>query len=470
MKLNTINFRYLLLFMPWALAELLADLPQASFLVAWLGSVFILVISTSGYVKARRQDLPFKEQFMRPLFLTQFIFVGYMALTSVFYFMDLLGYRYLEYQSYSLIDYYSLDIAARCQRLYILAHASYTTGLLLLSDSTIKRKWRIDKGLIDSAFFIKATIIFSIATFVFAFVPGLDQFAVKFKDLTYISSILALVYSILEKRTDRIAATGALFAVNFLAAFLSGWKEPIIVTMIVLGGYLYPLYKRVVIALFIPLFFAAIFILPSYNSKFRELAWIEGVNSEQAAQTAIDAIQQGDVDLSSDNWTFLTNRLSEISMFVIYVDRVPSKIDYYGTKIINESFLFLVPRLFWPDKPDVESHVMERVYEIGVVNRNMNVSAKPPIIVDAYLSGGAVVIVFVLLIMGLLTAWIANKCEYLFGGYQLGIAWAFSGLFQILWRGNCMEFLVNSLLWGVITLYMVFYVMRWLKIIEPANS
>ncbi len=459
-----------LLYIPWLLALLCSPLPQLSYLIAWLGSILILLFTVTGKIMPVPHDLPKKSQFMRPLFLTQVIFVGYMALTSVFFFMDTLGFRYFETLPYSLVDYRSLDLVAECQRYYCLAHASYTTGLLLLTRSYRHRKWEIHLSSSYSVFFIKATLVLIVLTAFFAVVPGLDQFAVKFRDLSYISSIMAFVYAIIEKNSQRILISGFIFGFSFLAAFLSGWKEPIVVTIIVLGGYLYPMYRRTVTLAFVPLFLVSVFILPSYNSIFRQLSWGEGIASEQAAQSAFEAIQQGDVDFQTDNWSFLTDRLSEVSMFVEYVDKVPSRIDYFGSSIFTQSVLFLVPRVFWPDKPDVEQHVMQRVYKIGVINQNMDVSAKPPLVVDAYLTGGPFFIFFFLLLMGMLTAWISNQCEHLFGGYNFGSAWVFAGLFQILWRGTCMEFLFNSIFWGIITMYLMAFVMRKMGYIRPSHS
>jgi len=151
----------------------------------------------------------------------------------------------------------------------------------------------------------------------------------------------------------------------------------------------------------------------------------------------------------------LVNRLSEIDMFTRFVQSTPKQIDYFGFTLLKQSGTAVIPRIFWPSKPITEEMVMERVYNAGVINRFSNVSAKPAFIVDAYLSGGAWGILFYLFVYGAIAQLIALRAEKLFGGYILGTALIFSGLFQILWRGLSFEFLINSVLWSYITMFII---------------
>jgi len=61
---------------------------------------------------------------------------------------------------------------------------------------------------------------------------------------------------------------------------------------------------------------------------------------------------------------------------------------------------------------------------------------------------------------------IAIKAEKLFGGYILGAALIFSGLFQIFWRGLSFEFLVNSVFWSYVTMIIVFKILRSKNILK----
>jgi len=153
-------------------------------------------------------------------------------------------------------------------------------------------------------------------------------------------------------------------------------------------------------------------------------------------------------------------------MFTTYVQSTPKNIDYYGLQLLKQSAIAIVPRAFWPSKPSTEELVMERVYDAGVIRRGSNVSAKPAFIVDAYLSGGTLGIIISLFLYGAIAQLISLKAEKLFGGYTLGTALIFSGLFQIFWRGLSFEFLINSVFWSYISMLAIFRVLRYTRILK----
>lgn len=464
------SLRYLILFIPWFFSLLFIGNPNASYLIAWLGSILNLVLVYYGVIKPLPPDMQRRDQLMRPLFLSQLIFVGYMSLTSIFFYLDVLGYKNFVKATVFHVNYSTLEETAASQRIYALAHASYAFGLLLFANYKKNSKWKVNVEKIDANFFLKATIILTVLKIVFIFIPGLSQFAIKAGDMAHISSIISIVYVSENKKAQFYIISFVLFAFNFAQILLSGWKEPIIFTLIVFAAYLYPKYRRTVLLSAIPIFVAVVFFLPSFNSAFRNQAWTEGVESTVAVQSAIEAIQTGEIDVYVDNWEFLVNRASEIAMLNDYTRKVPDEIPYYGNTIIWDSFRFILPRLFWPDKPDIEEHVMKRVYQIGIVNQQMLVSAKPPIVVDAYLSGGALYVFIIIFLFGALTAYISRLAEYLFCGYTLGSIWIFLGLFQILHRGNCMEFLVNSVFWGIVSMYIVLFILKRFNYIIPKTE
>lgn len=460
------TFRYIILFIPWILSLLFSSNPQLSFLIAWFGSIFNLVLVLGGYIKPLPDDLPVSEQLIRPVFLTQILFVGYTCLTSIFFYLDVLGYRNFEKLTIFHVDIRALEETAASQRLYILAHASYAFGLLLQMRYNTHSKWRLNTSKFDANFFLKMAIVFSVLKYVFAFTPGLNQFAVKASDVAYISSIIALVSPGDGRSKQFYFITLIIFLFNFIQVLFSGWKEPVIFTLILLVALLYPRYKKLVVITSIPALMLVIFILPSFNSLFRDQVWTQGVESTVATSSAIEALQGGEIDVYTDNWDFLTKRASEISMLNDYMRKVPKEIDYYGNSLILDGFKFIMPRIIWPDKPDIEKHVMQRVYKVGIVSDLMIVSAKPPIVVDAYISGAELYVFLVLFLFGLLTSYISRLCETLFCGYNIGTKWIFLGLFQIFSKGSCFEFMFNSIFWGVISMFIMLFIFRRLNYIS----
>ena len=138
--------RYLVLYIPWLLAMLLKSDPKLSFVVAWLGSFLIFYLTLSGWVKSLPKDLKISEQLMRPIFLVQIIFAGFMCCTPIFYFFDVLGYEdFHKTTEYYLIDYEKLNITAQCQRYYCLGHAAFVTGILLFMNYPAQQKYYVKK-------------------------------------------------------------------------------------------------------------------------------------------------------------------------------------------------------------------------------------------------------------------------------------------------------------------------------------
>jgi len=403
---------------------------------------------------------------MRPIFLVQIVFAGYTCCTSIFFFLSVLGYEnFHKTNLFYLVDVNSLAITAECQRYYCLGHAAFVTGILMFMKYPIKQKYYYNKEKLPNLLLLFALISFPLSE-VFLHVPGLSQFYTQLNTLSFISGTLALAFAIPLKNIRNTVICLALFLFNFYQAIISGFKEPIIISIMVLGLFLYPSYKKLVVVIFIPLLLLIFFLLPTFNTVFRANAWSGDTNTDDATQLALDATLNGSAGLGDTNWQFLTSRLSEISMFTKFVQSTPDNIPYYKTKILQQSAEAIVPRLFWPSKPNTEDLIMERVYDAGVIYRGEEVSAKPAFIVDAYLSYGGWGILMAMFAYGALAQLIANKAEELFGGYILGTALIFSGLFQSFWRGLSFEFIINVIFWSYVSMLIIFKVLRAKNILK----
>ena len=453
------------LFIPWGLSLLLKSDPILSYFIAWLGSFFIFFVTLTGQIKPLPEDRAFAEQLMRPIFIVQIIFAGYMSCTSIFFFFSVLGYdNFQKLNSAILINQHTLELTAQCQRYYCLGHASFVSGIFVFMDYPAKSKYYIEKEKLANLLLRLALILFPVSIF-FLRVPGLSQFYFQLSSLSFIAGTLALAFALPLRKIGNTLICLALYGFNFYQAFISGYKEPIIISVLVLGIFLYPNYKKLVTVIFVPALLLLFIFLPAYVSSFRETAWSGDESTEEASQAALDATLNKNPGDDS-NWGFLVYRLSEIEMFTKYVESTPAYVDYYGLTILQQSGIAIVPRIFWPGKPSTEALIMERVYAAGVVNRNSNVSAKPPYIVDAYLSYGQTGIFIYLFAYGAFAQLICIKAEKLFGGYTLGAALIFSGLFQIFWRGLSFEFIINSVFWSYVSMIVIFKIMRSRKILK----
>ncbi|MDB4927002.1 exosortase Y-associated Wzy-like protein [Mucilaginibacter sp.] len=458
--------RYLILYIPWILSIALQGDPVVSYLTAWIGSFFIFYISYSGWIKPLATDRSIAAQLMRPIFLVQLIFIGYMACSSIFYFLNLLGYANFVQSVVKLsVDYDKLALTAQCQRYYVLGHAAFATGLILSMKYPVQQKYKIDNTKLANILLIIAVVFLPLSVLAIK-ITGLTQFSHQFSALSFVSGTLALAFAIPLKKIFNTLFCAFLYLSNFYEALTSGYKEPIIISVLVLGIFLYPSYKKMVTFTFVPALLLLFMLLPTYNSIYRANVWGDDVNANDAYKIALNAALNADQSEDETNWGFLVYRLSEIDMFTAFLQSTPEYIDYYGFDLVKQAGIVVVPRIFWPSKPSTEQLVMERVYKAGVVRIGSNVSAKPAYIVDAYLSGGALGVFLALFVYGTAVQLISQKAEQLFGGYVLGTALIFSGLFQIFWRGQSFEFLLNSVFWSYISMLIIHKTLRAFTILE----
>jgi hypothetical protein len=116
---------YIILYIPWLISLLFESSPVISYSIAWLGSFFIFYVTLTGKLKTLPEDRSISEQLMRPIFLPQIIFAGFMCSTSIFYMLNALGYQYFTKTSnFFLINNDTLLLTAQCQRYSCLAHAA----------------------------------------------------------------------------------------------------------------------------------------------------------------------------------------------------------------------------------------------------------------------------------------------------------------------------------------------------------
>jgi hypothetical protein len=215
---------------------------------------------------------------------------------------------------------------------------------------------------------------------------------------------------------------------------------------------------------------ALLTILPTYAGILREMTWEGNVRAQEAAEVALERTLEGDVNLARQNWTFLTNRLSLIKMFTEYLENVPEHHPHYGMEIAKNGIMGVVPGAIWPGKPRLERLAMERAYENGVVSRTSTVSAKPPFIFDAYLSFGALGVLFWCFVFGAIASFASRLAERWFGGYLLGSGLVYTALFRVFWKGPAFEYFFNPVFWSFLVMGALFLAGKWAGILVPQRE
>lgn len=465
---NNNPFKLILtLYLPVLISYILINSPITSYFIAWFGSLFIFYTSILSPAAIIKTDLPIHKQIMRPIFLTQLIFAGFMCTTSIFYFMDHLGYRYLTETNYGaqFKESEQTTLIASCQRMTLFAHAALVNGMLLTQRQVIRVK--------SIKFFQNDDFIIWLCVIVFTLgslsqqVSGLSQIALPLTLVGISCAAVLFVKGFISKNIKYLGIGATIFIINFIHASLSGYKEPIIINIIILGCLFFNYYKKLILFLFVPTLYALLYFLPTYNNTVRQ-SWSGEVSAEEAQSRAFENLSaKNEEQIENTNWTFLTTRLSEMEMFTQFVDFVPSHHEYYDWEIIENSLEGLIPRVFWSGKPNMETVSMQRVYDAGVANKMSAVSAKTRPVVDAYLSFGIPGVFFFMLLYGMLVQHLSDKAEEIFGGYELGCVIMFNSIFQGLWRGNNFEFMFNNIFWGYVIMWMLFYLLRTIKVLKP---
>ena len=445
------SVKYITLFLPLMLAFFLQGDPVLSYMTAWIGSFILLYLSLTGFIAPLPTDLPIVQQLMRPVFIIQVIFCGFNFCSSIFFFLDALGMRDYVWTKNYYVDIRKIDKIAEAQRYYLLGHISLLVGMYSRSINLVKQKYRVREDLDWSTFLLGFTVLIFIASFITRFIPGLSQIAEQCRNLFFLSGTYAFCYAIIKKDKSLIFFAGLLYFYSFFSTLISGFKEPVIVSILLVCIFMYPYYRRTILIAGLPLIYVCFFVIPIYVTTFRGLVNDGDVTSLTEARD--EAITKT-LESKESNWDFLTGRLSEIGMFTTYIESTPKRIPYYGTKLVEQALIVLVPRIAWKDKPVTEELVMQRVFDAGVVSSLAKVSAKPMYIVDGYLSGGLFGIMLSLFLYGYALQWMCGIAESWFGGYFLGTAIMFNGLFPILWRGLSFEFLLNTVLYSFLTLWL----------------
>lgn len=450
----------ILVYLPWIISLGTQFDPVLSYFVAWAGSFFIFYWTLFSNLRCISLDMPLSRQVMRPIVLIQLIFAGFMCSTSIFFFLDHLGYEY--FNKISILPFTPNEQTyniAKCQRLSLLAHAALVTGIIVKIKKYPVIKHRLNLNI--DFFLIWLCIACYLLGGAASRIPSIVQFSFGLINIAISCSALILTRGILQRKKGFILFGGGIFVLNFLAATLTGYKESVIINIIIISFLLYPHFKKVVLVLAIPTIYLLLYVLPTFTNIVRHQSWSGEKSAEQARVDALNAILNNETaTIDETNWSFLTERLSEISMFTKFVEYFPKEKDYYGIDIFYNSILAIIPRALWPGKFNTEEISMNRVYEAGVINRNSAVSAKTRPVVDGYVSAGTLGVFISIFLYGLITQALCNKAEEWFGGYELGCIIIFNAVFQSLWRGNNFEFLLNNIFYGYLAMYAIFFILK----------
>lgn len=457
-----------LFFLPYFISLYFGDSPAIKYWICWGGSFWIFLVTFKGWVNPLPKDLSFAQQFMRPFIFAHILSAGYMAISSVFFFIHYNGYYYFD--QVDVPEPFRLIKIAQCQQYYQLAHAAFATGLTFsMKGFGEQRYWAYPKT-IDAKMFFRLTLITFILMQLMRFLPFGTGFRNNLNQLSLLASLLFFVQAISEKKQLFVAIL--LFSINVVLGMLSGMKSATLIIILYLGAHYFSRYRWRTLAfggIALWLWFSFI---PTISYFIRQQAWFGSQTTTAAVQNAIAGIQGNTVDSRRLNWELLVFRSSEIGMFIRYVDHIPAKRDYYKFQIVDQALMGLLPRFMRPDGKSIDETAMERAIEVGIVDRTKDntTSTKPALVADAYMSGAEIGILITFFLFGFMSTQMAKICESLFGGYALGTVLVFNGCFSIFQSGNCFENIPASVFYGFITMYFMFFLLIELGILQRVRN
>jgi hypothetical protein len=454
-------------YLPFGLSMALGTESREAWWISWVGSWFIFAMVWSGRVFALEDDRLRSDQALRPWFIVHLVYAAYSFTTSIFYWLDLQGWFFLNHGHHAPAPEEQLALAARAQVLYGLAHAALVTGFGLARRPAADIPWRWASRRSLPEILIKGSAVAYLCSLGFGMLPGLDQFAVKARSLAIVAAGMSFGLAFREKETRWVPLAVGINGVLLMVSLMSGWKEATLV-LVLLNAVAFYSFAPVLVSVITAMVFGAAFvILPSVSNTVRQQSWYSENSKKEAFNLAwLEFKEKNSQELAEETWAFLTHRLSEQALFTSYINATPGRLEYHGWGIAGQAVAGLVPRQLWPDKPNLERLVMVRVYENGAVSELSSVSAKPQFVVDGYLSAGAAGVLLSGLVLGWLSRTCSRWCEEYFGGYLIGGV-VFNGLFSIFWRANCWEFLLNPVIWSLFLAWVLHHLARMGGLIAP---
>jgi hypothetical protein len=459
--------RIAILFLPSLIGLMWLDEPEISIVWSLAGSLFIAVIAQTRWFRLPGDDVPITYRLLHPSFMYHLFFVGNHVLGGAFYALNNAGYTF-----WTPVDpsEYGMTLNATAQGFMLLAHASTTAGMKLAGLRYDPPKYQI-QYVPPYSLLIFSLVCLGLGNMLGSG-PTLRNFSQKILQVASTAVLVEIAFAVAQRNIHNFLIALVLLLLNLLSQILSGWRGLALWTMITLCALLYPLMPRRV--LFVGIAFALFwaFYLHPFGTALRPLIWYEQVDSKTAAMISMDVALNMSLRERLDNASkVMVGRANELYQFEKYLSYVPDVHPYFRLDLVQEALIGLVPRVAWPEKPNLERVAMQRVYDAGIVLEQADVSAKSNFYQDAYLSWGWAAVILVCLMLGFIIIIISHAAERLFGGYEIGTCLIFTGLFgDLIQNAPNFLFLVGSVCSSLVVMYGLFFLGRATGWIVPNRT
>ena len=459
--------RIAILFLPSLIGILWQDEPSISLAWSLAGSFLIAAFALSPGFREADDSLPLTRQLLRPFFMFHFFFIGNHVVGGAFYALNNAGSGF-----WTPVDpsEYGIALNATAQELMLLAHASTTAGMKLAGLRYERPNYHV-QYLPPYSLLIFSFVCLGVGNMLGS---GLTfrNFSQKILQIASTAVLVEIAFATAQRYIRNLLVALVLLIITLLSQILSGWRGLALWTMVSLCALLYPLMPRrvLLVGAVFALFWA--FYLHPFGTALRPLIWRQQLDARTAATISMDVALNMSLEQRLDHVsTMMVGRANELYQFEKYLIYVPETRSYFGFDLAQEALIGLVPRVIWPEKPDLERLTMERVYQAGIVSEQSDVSAKSNFYQDAYLSWGWPAVIFASVLFGFIAIFISRTCERLFGGYEIGTCLIFTSLFAsgFYFTPN-FPFFVGIVASSVLLMFVLFFVGRISGWIVPADG
>ena len=204
----------ILIYIPWIISLIVQINPVVSYFVAWAGSFFVFYWTLVSPLRFIPLDIPLNKQIMRPIVIIQLIFAGFMCCSSIFYFLDHMGYEYFNHVAYSPFKINEQTyIIAKCQRMGLLAHVALVTGLILKIEQYPVLKHKLNLNL--DFFLIWLCVVCYLVGAGTSRIASVVQFSFGLINISITCSALVFVRGLVQRKTGYMVFGGGLLPSTF---------------------------------------------------------------------------------------------------------------------------------------------------------------------------------------------------------------------------------------------------------------
>jgi hypothetical protein len=446
--------------------------PKELFWTCWFGHFAIYALSFSGILTPLPKDRPFFKQFFRPFIYTQLIYTTYTGVSSIFYFVDSLGYFFFTKTAVE-VSTADLYMIANIEQYQLLAHTTLAHGLLITTKKYPNNpsEFYYNNSIIEKDFYKVVTVVI----IVFVILSNTGAFSgIATKLATILTNLFLLSFARGLEIGKKIIVSGIVLLLVVTLAATSGMKEGIATIGIFFILYFFP--KKPILTTIFALiggYYFFDFYIP-LTVYIRKYSWYGQSSAFEVVELYwTEYTQNLLVDKDKLQWSFLTQRLNLIGTSIKYFEYVPTIREFFGWNLIDNMLMSIIPAGLRWDNLTIDGTAMARAIECGAVEKFIvdgGTSVKPTFFEDSYILGGASTIAICHLLWGYLANLMGVWCEKLFGGYEIGCIVMYLGACGQFNGVPCFENAFSSTFYSFVLIIVLFYTFKQFNFLEKTNK